>query len=106
MAQLFSVKKGALLPSQVWTLTSSVAFDLSAATSVKFVYRLRDGDLERTEADIAIVDAAAKSVRLDLTTDMVAAEGVYQCHVEIVLGGNRLIIPHVGLDTFVVTETI
>lgn len=105
MAQLFSVKKGALLPSQVWTLTSSVDFNIDEADSVKFVYRLRDSD-ERNEVTLSVISSSPKRVQLDLTEEMVAEEGVYQCQVEIVLDDELLPIPHVGFDTFVVSESI
>lgn len=105
MAQLFSIKKGALLPSQVWTLTSSVDFDIDAADSVKFVYRLRDSD-DRTEVTLAVISSSPKRVQLDLTEGMVATEGVYQCQVEVTIDGELLPIPHIGFDTFVVSESI
>ena len=105
MAQLFSVKVGALLPSQVWTLTSSVTFNIDDADSVKFVYRRRDTD-ERIEVDLSIISSTPKRVQLDLTPEMVAEAGIFQCQVEVVLAAELLPIPDIGFDTFVVTDTI
>ena len=103
MAQLFSLKKGARLPAQTWTLTSSAAFDLTTASSVKFVYRLK-GTVERVETTLVVVSAAV--VRLDADVGISDSEGTHQCHVEAVWGGLRMDFPNEGFDTFKITPTI
>ena len=103
MAQLFSLKKGARLPSQTWTLTSGATFDLTTADSVKFVYRLK-GTVERVEVTLAVVSAAV--VRLDPPIGVSDSEGTHQCHVEAVFAGLRMDFPNEGFDTFKITPTI
>jgi hypothetical protein len=105
MAELFSLKKGARLPSQTWTLTSTASFDLSLATSVLFVYR-KKGVAERVEKALTVVSAEDKTVRLDIDTGEVDLVGTFQCHVEVTIAGKVMCFPHEGFDTFKVTSTI
>ncbi len=105
MAQLFSIKKGARLPSQTWTLTSTAVYNLALASSVNFVYR-KKGVAERVVVALTVVDAAAKTVRLDPGITEVDSLGTHQCHVEVTLSGLIMPFPHEGFDTFKVTETI
>lgn len=105
MALLFTLKKGARLPSQVWTLTSSATFDLDAADTVEFVYRL-NGASERLTETLTVVDAEAKTVRLDPSVAISDSEGTHQCHVEVTIGGLRMDFPITGFDTFKITPTI
>jgi len=103
MAELFSLKKGARLPSQTWTLTSSATFDLTTADSATFVYRLR-GEAERVEVALVVVSAAV--VRLDTDAGISDSLGTHQCHVEAVFSGLRMDFPNEGFDTFKITATI
>ncbi|MDQ3070088.1 MAG: hypothetical protein M3R55_10215 [Acidobacteriota bacterium] len=105
MAQLFSIKKGARLPSQTWTLASTAVYDLDDASSVYFVYR-KKGVAERVAVALVVVNAATKTVRLDLGVSEVDTLGEHQCHVEVTIGGLVMPFPHLGFDTFKVTETI
>lgn len=103
MALLFTLKKGARLPSQTWTLTSGAAFNLTTADTVKFVYRLKDA-LERVEVTLAVVSAAV--VRLDPPVGVSDSLGTHECHVEATFGGLRMDFPNTGFDTFKITPTI
>ena len=105
MSVLFSVKKGARLPSVTLTLTSTATYDLAQATLVNFVYR-KKGIAERVVVALTITDAPTKTVRLDLAVGEVDEVGKYQCHVEVTIAGKIMCIPHVGFDEFHVTETI
>lgn len=105
MSTLFSIKKGARLPSVEMTLTSASAYDLATATSVNFVYRTK-GVAERTVVALVVVDAPTKLVRLDLSAAEVDTIGKFQCHVEVTIDGKVMTFPHKGFDEFEVTETI
>ncbi len=103
MALLFTIKKGARLPSQTWTLTSGAEFDLTEADTVMFVYRLK-GQVERVEVALSVVSAAV--VRLDPSEGVSDSEGTHECHVEATFDGLRMDFPSTGLDTFKITPTI
>ncbi len=105
MAQLFSIKKGARLPSQTLTLRSTAVYDLATASSVDFVYR-KKGVSERIVVPLVVVDATAKTVRLDPGTGEVDLIGIFECHVEVTIGGLVMPFPSEGFDTFKVTSTI
>lgn len=103
MAELFSLKKGARLPSQTWTLTASATFDLTTATAVKFVYRLK-GVAERVEVTLTVLTAT--TVRLDPPVGVSDSIGTHECQVEATIGGLRLDFPNEGFDTFRITPSI
>jgi len=105
VTQLFSIKKGARLPSVELTLASASTYDLATATLVNFVYR-KKGIVERVVVPLTITDAPNKKVRLDLGTTDVDEVAKYQCHVEVTIGGKIMVFPTKGFDEFEVTETI
>lgn len=105
MSTLFSLKKGARLPSVELTLTSNIAYNLADATEILFVYRAK-GSTERVTEALSLVDAPTKKVRLDVTAAMVDTIGKFECHVEITIGGKLMCFPNVGFDEFVVSTTI
>lgn len=105
MSLLFSVKRGARLPSIVLTLASSATYDLVTAASVNFVYRSK-GSAARVVVPLTVVDATAKTVRLDLAATDVAVADKFQCQVEVTIGGKVMCFPQTGFDEFAVTETI
>jgi hypothetical protein len=105
MADKFSFKKGARLPSREMTLTSESAFDLSTASSVTFVYR-RKGIDERIVIPAVIVDAPTKKIRVDFGDVDVATIGQYEWHIEAVFSSKTMVFPERGFHTYSVTETI
>lgn len=105
MSTLFSLKKGARLPSVELTLTSTTTYDLADASSVLFVYRAK-GSTERVTETLTVTDAPTKKVQLDVTAAMVDTVGKFDCHVEVVIGGKTMCFPNVGFDDFVVANTI
>jgi hypothetical protein len=105
MATLFTVKKGAQLPSIDMFLKSSAEYDLAQASAVTFVYQRKD-ETGRTTVPLVVTDAPNKKVRLDLGAGDVANEGTFSCQVEVVLAGKTMVFPQRGFDEFVVTSTI
>ncbi len=105
MPDKFSFKKGARLPSRELLLESVASFDLSAASSVTFVYRAKGVDERRTIAAV-VTDAPGKRIRVDFGANDVATIGVYEWHVEAVFTGQTMCFPERGFYTFSVTDTI
>jgi hypothetical protein len=103
MADTFSFKKGARLPSREMTLSSAAAFDLTQAASVTFVYRTQ-GVAERKT--IAAVVLSASRIRVDFADTDVSTIAKYQWHIEAVFTGKTMCFPERDFYTFSVTETI
>lgn len=115
MSLLFSIKKGAQLPSVEFALSSSVEFDIDDAETVKLAYWERDEDSKsRTVVDLNIEDADTKKVSIEITPELVAKVAVYQCQVELVFDVSdtetpdlrTMVIPQIDFDEFHVTPTI
>lgn len=105
MADKFSFKKGARLPSREMTLSSAAAFDLAQASSVTFVYRTQ-GVIERRTIVAVVVDAPTKKVRVDFGDVEVGTIGKFEWHIEAVISGKTMCFPERGFYTFSVTDTI
>jgi hypothetical protein len=105
MADKFSFKKGAVLPSRELTLTSEATFDLSTASSVTFVYRTQ-GTQERKTITAVVTDAPNGKIRVDFGAPDVATIGRYEWHVEAVFSGKTMVFPERDFYTFSVTATI
>lgn len=104
MADQFSFKKGARLPSRLIKLTSDAAFDLSTA-SVTFVYRPIASTERRTIAAV-LVAGTTDTIRVDFDATAVAVVGQFEWQIEAVFGELTMIFPEREFFTFSVTPTI
>lgn len=114
MADLFSFKKGARLPSRSLKLKSHASFDLAQASSITFVYRTK-GVVERRTITVSVYgatsyDAEEKLYSASITVDFgdsdVATIAKYEWHVEAVFSGKTMCFPEKDFYTFSVTEPI
>jgi hypothetical protein len=105
MFDAFSFKRTSRLPSREMTLKSAAAFDLTLASSIKFVYRALGGT-GRNEIVAVVVDATANRIRVDFADADVATVGQYEWHVEAVFAAKTMCFPESGFYTFSVTEMI
>ena len=105
MADLFSFKKGARLPSRTITLVGNGLTTLTGIDNAKFIYR-KSGVVERTEILAVVVDVDLLQIRVDFAALDVDEISKYQWHVEVTIGGLVMCFPEKGFYTFSVTETI
>lgn len=114
MADLFSFKKGARLPSRSLKLKSSASFDLAQASSITFVYRTK-GVVERRTIAVVVFGATtydaeteqySASITVDFGATDVATVASFEWHVEAVFSGKTMCFPEKDFYTFSVTETI
>jgi hypothetical protein len=101
------IKQGDRYPSFLATITSSVAFDLSLATGVKFVWRLAGTPPgARNEGVMTVVDPVAKTVRYDWGAADTLVAGTYQAEIEVTFPvGLVMTFPNVGFIPFVINQT-
>lgn len=104
MSTLFTLKKNTILPKIELTLTpSGYTYDMAEATGIEFRYRKKeDSTVEVIELDI--VDAAAKTVLLTPTAELVDTIGKFDCHVKLTFPTGTMRIPQKGFDKFEITE--
>jgi hypothetical protein len=85
------------------TLKSTAAFDLTQASSVKFVYRTMGGTGRN---EIAAVVTSATAIRVDFADLDVAVVARYEWHIEAVFTGKTMCFPENGYFTFSVIDMI
>lgn len=100
------MKQGDRYPSFETVLHSSIDFNLADAVAVTFVWRPKGG-VTRHEGEMVVVDAPAKRVRFNWTSEATASVGTFEAQIEIEFAGGRMMtIPNAGFYEFSVAPTI
>lgn len=104
----FHIKQDDLLPVLAATLTlpDDMAYDLSSATSVKFIMRKRGASTTKVNAAASVTDAVNGRVQYAWTGTDTDTIGTYEGEFEVTVSGKKYTFPNDSHLIVIVTDDI